>query len=98
MQKKMSFSSARKPVIRRRIAGLKEEWKKKNPNRKTGSTNWKPISYHNCGKTEQILQKCRGERQNNGERCNRNRGGRRMVEIEQSLVDMIEIINKMPPE
>ena len=39
-----------KPVIRRRIAGLKEEWKKKNPNRKTGSTNWKPISYHNCGK------------------------------------------------
>ena len=77
---------------------MKEEWKKKNPNRKTGSTNWKPISYHNCEKTEQILQKCRGERQNNGERCNRNRGGRRMVEIEQSLVDMIEMINKMPPE
>ena len=43
------------------------EWKK-NPNWKTGSTDWKPISCYNCGKPGHTFYECKGERQNNGGR------------------------------
>ena len=52
-----------------------EEWKKKNPNWKTGSYNRKTISYYNCGKDGHISQECRGKMQNNMRKENEAVGG-----------------------
>ena len=49
--------SARQPVIRREIAGSTKTQKKKNPNRKTGNTNRKPVSCYRYGKEGHIYHK-----------------------------------------
>ena len=44
---------------------------------------YQPEACYNCWKAGHISRKCIGERQNNEGRGNGNRGGRRMMEMEQ---------------
>lgn len=72
-----------------------EEWKKKNPNRKTGSYNRMTISCYDCGKDGHISQECRGKMQNNRRKENGAVGGRQMTERGKSMAEMREMIKKL---
>ena len=59
-----------------------EEWKEKNPNRKTENTNRKPVPCFNSGKEGQISRDCRSERQDSGWKDeHQNQGGGYMAEM-----------------
>ena len=75
-----------------------EEWKKKNPNRKTISSYQKPISCYNCGKEGHISREYKSERKNSGRRDTRNYGGGQMAEMAKSLAVMQEVLKKLAPD
>ena len=66
-----------------------KEWKKNNPDKKTGSSNRKPISCYNCEKGGHITQECRGERRNNGRRGNGTIGGRQMGDLREMIKKLV---------
>ena len=80
-----------------------DEWKRKNPDWKTGSNppnanSRNPISCYNCGKEDHISRKCRGERRNQGRRGNGGAGGGQMAEVVKSLAAMQEFLRKLAPD
>ena len=93
----------KKPGHIRRDCRAYGEWKKKNPNQRTGngtgsqngtvnrngSYNRKPISCYNCGKTGHISRDCRGERRNTGGRG--GEGG----QLAEMMKRQTEIMEKM---
>ena len=66
-----------------------KEWKKNNPDKKTGSSNRKPISCYNCEKGGHITQECRGERRNNGRRENGTIGGGQMGDLRERIKKLV---------
>ena len=74
-----------------------KEWKKKNPDRKYGSSNRKPIFCYNCGKDGQISRECRGEG-NNWRKDNGAVGGGQLAEMAKSMVEMQRLIIKLAPD
>ena len=72
-----------------------EDWKKKNPNRRTGSSYGKPISCYICEKDRHISRECKSERRNAGHRDAGDAGGRQMAEISKSLAAIQEVIRKL---
>ena len=66
-----------------------KEWKKNNPDKKTGSSNRKPISCYNCEKGGHITQECRGERRNNRRRENGTIGGGQMGDLREMIKKLV---------
>jgi len=95
----------KKPGHTRRDCRAYGEWKKKNPNKRTGngtgshngtgsgtgSYNRKPISCYNCGKTGHIYRDCRGERRNPG---GRGREGGQLADLVKLQMEMMEMMRK----
>ena len=80
-----------------------EEWKKKNPHRKTGgnsrsATSRPAIFCYNCWKEGHISRECRGERRNQGRRENGGYGGGQMAEMAKFMAVMQEVLKKLVPE
>ena len=75
-----------------------KDWKKKNPNRKTGNTNRKLVSCYKTGKEGQISHDCRSERQDSGWRDEQqNQGGKQMAvmaEVAKFMTDIEEEAEK----
>ena len=95
----------KKPGHQKKDCRSFSDWKKKNPDRKPGTGNRKPISCYNCGKPGHISRECRGERQNQGgERRNYggwnggNGGGGQMADMRKSMEAMQEIIKQIVPD
>ena len=80
-----------------------DEWKKKNPNWKYGSTTRNansrpPVSCYNCGKEGHISGECRGERRNQERRENGRDSSGHMAEVIRSLNPMQEVLKKLAPD
>ena len=73
-----------------------EDWEKKNSNRKTGSSFWKPISCYNCGKEGHNSRECKSERKNSRRRDTRTSRGGQMAEMVQTAVQ--EVLKKLAPD
>ena len=93
----------KKPGHQKRDCRKFNEWKKKNPSRKYGSTtpnanSQPPISCYNCGKEGHISREYRGERKNQERRGNGRAGGRQLTEVVKSLTAMQEVLKKLAPD